>query len=410
LIREPEAAYAGSALEDVLVVDLTTEIWSGLAAAMLGDFGAQVIHVEDLTPGAGALPDRDGQHPRAPWSYLADLVQRNKRGLAVDLREAPGREILRRLLGRADVFLTDVSLARARELGCDYETCAAKRPELIYVRGSGVAPRGPDRELPALDELAAARTGVMPTLPEPGEPPVYTGAGPMYTTGMLALGTLLALHHRAETGEGQQVDCSLLAGNMYGASLDLQAYLAMGGARFLGPESRFDKGNPMSGTLYASSDGRWVVLTMPDTDRWWPAFSAAVGLDAADPRFDTHEKRCGAHRLEMMRVLEECFRQHPGEHWRRIFDEKQLSADIVETYAYPAADPLAYRNRYLLALEHPSLGVLRTVGFPVHLSEGTARLRRLAPARGQHSAEILQELLGYSDDEIDGLHARSVIG
>src|SRR5262249_41629545 len=96
------------------------------------------------------------------------------------------------------------------------------RPDLVIARATGFGPRGPDRELPALDELAAARIGQMPILPQPGEPPVYPGTGPMYTAVMLALGVCLALHHRAETGEGQVVDVSPPAGGMYGARLDLQ--------------------------------------------------------------------------------------------------------------------------------------------------------------------------------------------
>jgi formyl-CoA transferase len=196
---------------------------------------------------------------------------------------------------------------------------------------------------------------------------------------------------------------------MYAASLDLQAYLTMGGEGFLQPASRLDRGNPMSGTLYPSKDGRWVTLTMPDTERWWPSFAQVVGLDVADPRFDSHEKRCGESRLEMMAVLEAAFQQQTGAYWRERFDEKQLSADIIEAYEHPVQDEQVLRNRYIVELEHPSLGRLKTLGFPIHLSEGTAHLDRWAPARGQHTAEILQGLLGYSDARVDELRTASVI-
>jgi formyl-CoA transferase len=129
----------------------------------------------------------------------------------------------------------------------------------------------------------------------------------------------------------------------------------------------------------------------------------------ADPRFDDHEKRCGESRLEMMRVLEEAFRKHPGAHWRKCFDEKQLSADVIEAYDYPAADEQAYRNDYIMELRHPSLGPLKSLGFPIYMSEGTARLDRLAPCRGQHTAEILHELLGYADDRIHELQSQGVV-
>lgn len=397
------------ALEDVVVVDLTTAFWASLAAALLGDFGAQVIRVEDLAETGERDPNPDGQHPSTDRDYRSELAHRNKLSLGLNLNEEAGREIFEALLGRADVFLTDRSLAWLEEKAWDYKAACALKPEIVYARGSGFGPKGPDRDSPALDELAAARTGMMPILPQPGEPPVYPGAGQMYTSVMLALGIVIALHHRSETGEGQEVDSSLLAGNMYGASLDLQAFLAMGGERFLQPVSRLDAGNPMSGTLYPSRDGRWVTLTMPDTDRWWPPFAEIVGLAVDDPRFDSHEKRCGENRLEMMQVLEEAFQKHPGEHWRRMFDEKQLSADVIEAYSYPAGDEQALRNRYILELDHPSHGRIKTLGFPIYMSESPARLRRMAPCLGQHSAEILQEMLGFSDAQISDLEVRGVI-
>ena len=393
------------ALDGLLVVDLTVEFWGALAGAMLGDFGATVVHVDAL----GVPEPAPDDEPTAAWNHRAELVHRNKTSLAVDLMSERGRDIVRALAAKADVVLTDRPLLQLQALGLDYDTLAALRPDLIYARGSGFGAEGPDRDLPAIDELAAARTGMMPILPQPGRPPVYPGHGQMYTTIMLAFGVMTALHHRRRTGEGQQVDTSLLAGNMYGASLDLQAFLAIGGERFLHPISRLDAGNPMSGTVYMSEDGLWVTLTMPDTDRWWPAFAPLVGLDVADPRFDSHEKRCGEHRLEMMRVLEQAFRTRPAAHWRQVFLEKQLSADVIEDYAFPAADAQVYRNRYIVDLEHPSLGAVKTLGFPIFMSETPARLFRTAPCRGQHSFEVLHDLLGYGEDDITALRDEGTI-
>ena len=255
-----------SALQDLIVVELTSEFWSGVGAALLADFGATVVRIE--APGAAARECAGG------WDAEAELAQRNKRSVSVDLGSEAGRDVVRELVAGAQVFVTDWPLANLTEIGLDYTHLCKHRPDLIYARGSGFGPLGPDRDLPAIDELAAARTGMMPILPQPGQPPVYAGAGQMYTAVMLALGVSIALHHWRETGEGQEVDVSLLAGNMYGASLDLQAFLAMGGERFLRPVSRLDAGNPMSGVLYPSADGRWVCLTMPDTDRWWPGLAA----------------------------------------------------------------------------------------------------------------------------------------
>jgi len=398
-----------SALADVVVLDLTGELWSSLGAALLGDFGARVIRLDVLPESRERRPSPDGRHPPASWDYRFELANRNKLSLAVDLGCAPGREILEGLVRHADVIVTDWSRARLTELRCDYETLSALKADLIYARASGFGPEGPDRDLPALDELAAARTGMMPILPQPGEPPVFAGSGQMYTTVMLAFGVVTALQHRQRTGEGQQVDVSLFAGNMYGASLDIQAYLAMGGERFLHPVSRLDAGNPMSGTLYPTQDDRWVTLTMPDTDRWWPGFAPIVDLDPADPRFDSHDKRCEANRLELIAVLEEAFRRQPASHWRRLFNDRQLSADVIEDYAYPAADEQARRNRYVLDLDHPHLGRIATLGFPIFMSDSPARLDRMAPCLGQHSAQILQDVLGYSAEAIRELEAHGVV-
>ncbi len=394
------------ALEDVVVLDLTTQYWASVGAALLGDFGAQVIRVETGASEGGPSPS---DKSRGPWDHEAELSQRNKLSLALDAGKEAGREILADLVAKTDVLLTDWSLAEIDRLGLDYESLSKRKPDLIYARGSGFGPKGPDKDLPALDELAAARAGMMPILPQPGQPPVYSGCGQMYTAVMLALGIAMALRHRQETGEGQEVDVSLYAGNMYGASLDVQAFLAMGGDRFLNPVSRLDAGNPMSGVLYQASDGRWVCLTMPDTDRWWPGFAPLVGLELDDPRFDSHEKRCGENRLEMIRVLDEVFRQQPSDHWKRVLTENQLSADVIEEFDFPANDEQVLRNRYILELDRPGVGNVKTLGFPIFMSDTPARLNRTAPCLGQHSAEILHDLLGYSEERIGELQESGII-
>lgn len=396
------------ALDGIRVVDLTVEFWGGIGAALLGDFGAEVVRIDAIGASPAVGPEDDV--PAGGWNGRAELAQRNKQSLAVDLASDRGRALVRELVAKADVVITDRARKDLAVLGFDYGSLVAVKTDLIYARGSGFGSKGPDADVPAIDELAAARTGMMPILPQPGQPPVFPGHGQMYTAVMLAFGILTALHHRARTGEGQEVDTSLLAGNMYGASLDLQAYLAIGGDRMLQPISRLDAGNPMSGTVYMSEDGPWVTLTMPDTDRWWPIFAPLVELKIDDPRFDTHDKRCGANRLEMMQVLEGAFRRKPAAHWRAMFQEHQLSADIIESYDFPAADPQVYRNRYFVEVDDPSLGKHTSLGFPIFMSETPARLARRAPGRGQHGHAVLHDLLGLSEDEITALRDAGTIG
>jgi crotonobetainyl-CoA:carnitine CoA-transferase CaiB-like acyl-CoA transferase len=398
------------ALDDIVVLDVTRGFAASMTAAFLGDFGARVIRLGPV--GGAAQPgavDADGVRS-GTWNHEADLIHRNKQSLALDAASARGRAVLEDIVARCDVILSDWPLAELAERGLDYGAASARRADIVVARISGFGPKGRDRDLPAIDELAAARTGMMPIVQQPGEPPVYTGAGAMHAAVLVAFGIVTALLHRQASGEGQQVDTSLFAGNMFGASLDLQAFLAIGsGDRLLNPISRLDVSNPMSGSLYASADGRWVTLTMPDTDRWWPDLAAITGLDAADSRFDTHDKRCELNRLELIHALEAAFARESADHWRAQFAAKRLSADIIERFDYPASDPQARANRYVIELEHPSFGRLQSLGFPIYMSESPARLASLAPCAGQHTLELLHGLLGYPVETIHELGAAGVV-
>lgn len=388
------------ALDDVTVLDLTKNFFSSLSAAFLADFGGNVIRVDFLPEARNTQKAKDSS-----WNYEADLIHRNKQSVALDIATEAGRKVLNELVAKADVIVTDWLKADLETLGLDYATVSKTNAGIIFGRVSGFGPVGPDADLPAIDELAAARTGMMPILQQPGEPPVYTGAGQMHATVMLGFGVVTALIHRQATGEGQEVDTSLFAANMYGASLDLQAFLAIAEDdpqrdRLLNPISRLDVSNPISGSLYPSSDGRWVTLTMPDTDRWWPLIAPAVGIDVNDERFDSHEKRCVVNRLVLIEELEAGFKKQSGAHWRQLFAEKQMSADVIEQFDYPAQDPQVATNRYIMQLDHPSYGKVQSLGFPIFMSESPARLERLAPCIGQHTGKVLHELLGYSEDAI----------
>jgi formyl-CoA transferase len=395
------------ALENVVILDLTERFWGATAAQLLADFGADVVRLE--RPGAVPAPSPGGDGKPHAWNYLNDFSNRNKKSLAVDLDSDAGRKLAQELSGKVDAVITDWPLDQLEALGVDYATVSARRADIVYGRGSGFGPKGPDKDLPAIDELAAARTGMMPILPQPDAPPLYAGNGQMYTSVMLAYAVVTALFHRKRTGEGQQVDASLLGGNMYGASLDLQAYLAIRGERLLLPVSRLDAGNPMSGVLYPTADGLWLALTMPDTDRWWPQLAEVAGLDENDDRFNSHDKRCGDHRLELIAALDDAFKKQPAAHWRGIFTKLQMSADVIEDYEYPTADDAARHNRYVLDLEDGSLGTTRMLGFPIFMTDTPARLRSTAPRNGQHSAEVLADLLGYDESAIVRLQQEGII-
>ncbi len=369
---------ASGALDGTLVLDATASFWASLGTGQLADFGARVVRLEGISSTIDSAALMTPAHN--------ELVNRNKQSARIDIAQPEGRRAFEHLVAKADVFAIDAPRAVVAEQRLDYTTLAALKPDLIYARATGFGPHGPDRDLLALDELAAARTGLMPVLPQPGQPPVYSGAGQQYSSVMLALGVMLALWHRDEAGEGQEVDASLFAGNMYGASLDIQAFLAIGGERFLQPVSRLDAGNPMSGTLYPTQDGLWVTLTMPDTDRWWPGLAAITGLNEHDACFDSHEKRCETYRLELIAALEEAFQKKDAARWREVIAERGLSADVIEEYSYPASDEQVLANNFIIEQNGS-----KTLGFPLYLSETPAELRSPAPEPGEHTEAILRE-------------------
>jgi formyl-CoA transferase len=367
------------ALDPLLVLDATSSFWASLGTGMLADFGARVMRLEGISDAIDSAEIRTDAHHA--------LANRSKESIRLDITQPQGRRAVEQLIAEADVFAIDASFASVAEQRLDYDTLVALKPDLIYARATGFGPAGPDRELPALDELAAARTGLMPVLPQPGQPPVYSASGQMYSSVMLAYGVMLALWHRDETGEGQVVDTSLFGGNMYGASLDIQAFLAIGGERFLQPVSRLDAGNPMSGTLYPTRDGLWVTLTMPDTDRWWPGLAAITGLDEHDARFDSHEKRCETNRLELIATLERAFQQQPAAHWRDVIAERGLSADVIEEYAYPASDEQVLHNNFIIENDGT-----KSLGFPLYMSDTPGTLRSPAPTPGMHTGGVMRML------------------
>jgi crotonobetainyl-CoA:carnitine CoA-transferase CaiB-like acyl-CoA transferase len=134
-----------------------------------------------------------------------------------------------------------------------------------------------------------------------------------------------------------------------------------------------------------------------------------MGIDPEDDRFNTHDKRCEENRSELIDLLEARFQMQPGSHWRQVFEDRQMSADVIEQFDYPAEDPQALANRYIIELDHPSFGKIKSLGFPIFMSDSPARLQSLAPCKGQHGGQVLQDLLGYSEDAIYKLTTDGVI-
>ncbi len=309
------------------VVEVAMWVAGPSSAAVLGDWGADVIKLEDPN---GGDPIR-GATTRA--TYRSDLRvrpgyeldNRNKRSVAVDLRRPEGRDFAHRIIDRADVFVTNLRLDALERMGLDYRSLSARDPRLVYATLNGYGHRGPDRLRPAFDYAAAwARSGLMATVAEPGQPPPAQRPGMIdHAAGLgLAGAVSAALLARQRTGRGQEVRLSLFAMGLWMNATDLEVAMLSGQAPQ--PESRKERINPLWNS-YQCKDGRWIYFVMIQSDRHWKDFCAALERPQwlTDPRFSDFHARMRSSR-EITRAIEELVAARTLAEWAPIFDRHGL--------------------------------------------------------------------------------------
>jgi len=399
------AAMAGVLpLEGVRVLELAHLIAGPLCGMYLADMGADVIKVESRE-----APDA-GRHIyrlyRGGEGILHLTVNRNKRGLSVDLRQEAGRVLFRRLAGDADVVIEAFRGGVAERLGIDATSLASVNPRLIYCSISAFGPSGPWREKPGLDALAQALGGFMAITGEREGGPVLGGAPVADTMGaMLAIqGILTALLVRGRTGRGQRVDASLLDAMLLAHTARLAVFHETGES-----PGRWGSGHPeiVPYRAYRTADG-WVFVAVW-VDRLWRPFCDAIGRPelAEDPRFAGRADRI-AHRGGLDAILEKVFTTRSAAEWIEILERADVLCAPVNDYADFARDPQVQASGMLVEQDHPRAGRFKTIATPVKLSETPGRIRTGAPALGEHTREILAEA-GLAATEIDALADAGVI-
>jgi crotonobetainyl-CoA:carnitine CoA-transferase CaiB-like acyl-CoA transferase len=391
-------------LEGLKVIDLTHVMAGPTCTLMLADMGADVIKVEKVPDGDDsrrAVPTIDGEAA----SFL--MVNRNKRGIVLDLKTAGGRRVLARLLADADVVVENYRPGTMARLGFDYEKLRRDNPGLIYCALSGFGRTGPYGHRGGFDLVAQAMSGIMSITGEgPGRPPVKCGA-PLtdITCGILsAMGVLAAYAHRLKTGRGQMVETSLLEAGIVQTYWQSAIALASGVAP--GP---MGSAHPLNAPYQAfeTADG-WIVIGA-NNQRLWQRTLEVLGAPefADDPRFRENRDRM-AHLRELEAALTPHFRRRRSAELLAAFEQAGVPAGPVNDVLQMQADPQVQARQMIVEVEHGRLGPVQTLGLPVKFSDTPGGVRTSAPIYGQHTREVLEQH-GFSAAEIEALAAEGAV-
>ncbi|MFN0120831.1 MAG: CaiB/BaiF CoA transferase family protein [Blastocatellia bacterium] len=388
--------HATGPLTGVRVLDFCSFINGAYSAALLGDLGADVIKVEPLT---GDLARAWGPFLKGE-SRFYQVWNRNKRCLAVDMTTTAGREIVGRLIARADVLIENFRRGVTSKLGIDYETARALNPRIIYCSSTAFGAKGPQRDRPGYDPVLQSLGGIVrDNLRFSGNYAIAPVAVSDYQASMLVMtGVLSALYHRERTGEGQLVETSLLQGVL---SVHAHYYVEALACEEEGAIGIYPY------RLFETADDR--IFVAAGTNKFWQWLCEALDLPdlAKDAQYDTNGKRT-ARAAELTAILQPIFKRKTTAEWETLLVQKGVPCGAVNDYMTFLNDPQVTAMEMNPVVEHPLIGPLRTPGVPLHFEKTPGQIQRPAPLLGQHSEEILREL-GMEAEQIAALREAGVV-
>ncbi|MAI79642.1 MAG: carnitine dehydratase [Deltaproteobacteria bacterium] len=400
-------------LEGIVVLDWTIWQQGPACSTMLGDMGADVIKIEQSGTGDPGryLLAAGGHAPEDVPNWYFEANNRNKRSITLDLKQPEALEIVHALTAKADVFVQNFRKGVSDRLQIDYETLRKINPKLIYGSATGYGKEGEESGEPSFDHLGLARSGIMNSVGEPDMPPMSIAGGVADQMGavMLAYGIMTAIVARERHGIGQEVNASHLGSMTYLQALSVSMKLMTGTAM---PRTfRHSAFNPLW-NHYRCQDDQWIAFAMLQPDRYWGDFTRIIERPewAEDPRFDSMATRA-ANATECVALLDEIFACAPRKEWlQRI---KEDGADLIYTVVNSVddlpQDPQVRENGYIEEVDHPQHGPTEMLGIPVTLSETPGSIRRVAPELGEHTEEVLINVLGWDWDRIGELREKKVI-
>ena len=392
------------------VLDCATVIAAPAAAMMLADYGADVIKIEQ--PGEGDMLRMLGDIPTTPYAdsdWFWQLDGRNKRGVALDLKQTAGMEILRKLVAGCDVVITNQPYSVRESLGITYEDLKPLNPGMIYASLTAYGEKGPERQRKGFDQLAYwARSGLMELMREPGTMPTQglPGMGDHPTGVALYAGIVTALLNRERSGEGSMVETSLLANGLWSAAGIAQGVMADGDMPLY---RSLNESPPAMMRPYETLDGRWLQFNMIRNEDLQSLLFVAMGAPEilADARFSSQELMFENREL-LGRELQKIIKQNVAKHWLKIFDSYELPVNLVALVEESKNDPQVLQNQMVVAPEDDRIKTPLIIEHPIQISNVPKVGPICAPALGEHTGEVLADL-GYSVAEVTRLRESGVI-
>lgn len=404
-MADTEQRRTGGPLAGIKVVELAHIMAGPVCGLMLADMGADVVKVEKIPGGDDSrrmVPPTINDESAA---YMA--MNRNKRGIALDLKTDEGKQVLRRLIAGADVVIENYRRGTMEKLGFGYEAMRAINPGIVFCEISGFGRSGPLADHGGFDLIAQGMSGLMSITGEgPGRPPVKVGAPVTdITAGLLgAMGVMAALVERQRTGEGQRVDTSLFEAGIIHTYWQSAIRFATGVSP--GP---MGSAHPLNGPYQAfpTADG-WINVGAANQTNWLRLTEA---LDARslqeDPRFADNPGRM-RHLAELDELLSAILRRRTTAEWLAVLEAAGVPAGPVLSIADMHEHPHTLARDMVVEVEHSRAGSVKTLGLPIKFSRTPGGVRGPAPAFGEHSRAVLAEL-GYDEDAVDAMERARVV-
>ncbi|MGM0903490.1 MAG: CaiB/BaiF CoA transferase family protein [Bacillota bacterium] len=388
-------------LTGIKIIDLTRILSGPYCTMTLADLGAEVIKIE--TPNGDDTRQWGPPFIQDESAYFLS-VNRNKKSMILNLKEAEGKEVFFKLIEDADVVVENFRPGTLKKLGIDYEVLKQHNKGIILASISGFGQTGSYSQKPGYDILAQGMGGLMSVTGEPGRRPVKAGFSIADVgTGMwAAFGILVALHERHRSGEGQWIDTSLLD-----TVVSWQTYLA--GNYFASGKNPQPLGDahpnivPYQG--FGASDGHFIVAV--GNDHLWEKFVEVVGLRSLrDPKYATNPQRV-EHREELISLLDEVFQTKKVDEWLTLFEQGKIPCGPINSMSDILNDSHLLEREMVVEKDYPTLGSIKMLGIPVKFSRTPGEIKTVPPQLGENTTEILSNL-GYSQEEIRRLNELNI--